>query len=197
MEKKTIEPAQEDIDNIVEDVLKSESPTEKAWREMEEQMASPEGLEGIKIPNWAKAKNKKKEKKKADLNEVEKRQALLTEFRKWENNYSPGIVGLEYAYEETPAYLDADVKFDNQNNFFDFPITFMDYLVDNALDGSSEEFANKIKNTIDELEEIIFYDIFVSGEKLWLDLKSSDGNVRLQFKAKYPFQYEGGSLNFE
>lgn len=154
---------------------------------MEEQMASPEGIEGIKIPDWAKAKGKKE----SDPEALEKKQAFWTEFGKWERFYSMGAMGI--AGEDIPTHLDENVKFENQNKF-GVPLGFADYLVSNALDGASEEILRELRNSLNELDEIVFADILKSESLLQLTLKSKDKKISLVFENKYPFKFFRGKI---
>ncbi|MDO8492801.1 MAG: hypothetical protein Q7S34_04125 [bacterium] len=185
-ESKTIQPTQEDIDIAVEGILrKSESPKEKAWRELEEQMASQEGLEGIKIPDWAKSK------KELDPEAVEKKQAFWTEFGKWENFYSMGAMGI--AGEDLPSHLDPDINFKNQNKL-EIPVGFADYLISKALSDGSKELVNELKNILEELDEIEFADILKSSNLVLLTLKSENKKIALAFEVKYPFKFRNGKI---
>lgn len=189
MEQKTIsepkELIQKHIDDIVDKTLKLESPTEKAWREMEEQMKSPEGLEGIRITTKTEKKNK------VDINELEKKQAFFNEYKKWGEDYLLAVPDTR----DLPIHLDPDVEFKNENAFT-VGLEFVDYLVANAFDGASSDLSEELKETLGQLSEIIFVNILDSGDRLSVVLKSGDKKMTLTFETKYPFNYKTVDLNF-
>ncbi len=167
-----------------------ESEEDRIMRGLEEQMKSPEGLEGIEIPK----ESQKVEKKERDPKMIEKRQKFWKEFWKWEDHYSLGSSGLEN--DEIPKYLNPEVKFEDQNNF-NVPLGFLDYLIENSFEGAPKTFSEKLKNSLNNLEEIIFVDILTSGEQLQLELKSIGRHIYLSFEPKYPFKYKGSGVIFD
>lgn len=196
-ESKTIQPTQEDVESAVksaekqmESFQKSEekikSEDEEMWRKLEDQMASPEGLEDIKIPDWAKGK------KELDPEALEKKQAFWTEFWKWENFYSMGAMGI--AGEDLPSHLDPDINFKNQNKL-EIPVGFADYLVSKALSDGSKELVNELKNMLEELDEIELADISRNYNIVLLTLKSKDKKIDLVFEIKYPFKFRTGKIS--
>lgn len=196
MEKKTIEPAQEEIESAIESAeeqmksfgeseKKIELEDKKMWRKLEEQMASPEGVEDIKISNWAKGE------KEPNLETIEKKQAFWTEYSKWERFYSMGAMGI--AGEDLTSHIDPDVNFKNQNKF-GIPIGFADYLISKALDGALGEVLEELKNILGELNEIEFADILQNNNLILLTLKSKYRKMDLVFEIKYPFKFRTGKV---
>ncbi|MBI2670247.1 MAG: hypothetical protein HYX20_03840 [Candidatus Yanofskybacteria bacterium] len=180
MEQKTIpepkEPTREDLEEL-EKLGKVDDPF---FQRLEDQMKSPEGLEGIKIQGEA-------DKKELDT-EVEKWQAFLKEFWKWEKYYSMGTMGI---IGDQPLHIDPDVKFENQNKF-EIPLKFPDYLVSKALEEADSEILEKLKNALKNLNEIVFSDITKSRNLLLLTLKSKNKKMALLFEKFYPFNFQKG-----
>ena len=121
-------------------------------------------------------------------NDLEKKQAFLTEFWKWERFHDLGAMGI---VGDLPSHINEDVRFENENKL-DISIEFADYLISNALDGASGEVLEKLKSVLKNLDEITFRDVLETNNLILLALKSENGSISLAFDSKYPFKFKSG-----
>lgn len=133
-------------------------------------MASPEGLEGVRVPAQKKQLTKEKE--------IEIKQAFLKELAKWDDDYLSSVPDTR----DLPLYLNPETEIIN-NNSFEVSLLFIDYLV--------AFLAEKIgkKSLEEKLEEgeITFLDI-VETNDLELILRDEENVTHVVFENKYPFK---------
>ena len=140
------------------------------FQNLEKQMASPEGLEGFRMPAQKRQLTKEKE--------IEIKQAFLKELGKWDNDYLSSVPDTR----DLPLYLNPETEIIN-NNSFEVSLLFIDYLVAFL----AEKIGKKSLEEKLEESEITFLDI-VKTNNLELILRDGEGVIRVVFENKYPFK---------